>query len=285
MSIGLTNFSSDFSARSIASLNLSSRMRARSFWLSICLSNRFAASLFCASRFETIASSESEPFLSFGLCSSTSPLTRSITIVASQSGQVISKLFAMAVSVYRLPQVFEEVLRVLQARRHTKQVFRRAGAGALARRAVLDETFRPAQRGRADDHLDARRDAQRFLAASADEEREHAAEVAHLLPRDLVTGMRGEPGVVDPLDIRVRCEHLRDRAGVLAMHAHPRGKGADAAEHEPGVERRRHAAEDRAGPLDRLEQLAALGERQRAALNVAVAAEVLGGRVEHDVGA
>src|SRR5207253_2829706 len=95
MSIGFTYFSSVDSAFFTASLKRSSRMRARSFWLSMFLSNFLASSLFCESRFATIASSERPDFDSFFLWRRISPLTRSTTISDSQQGQVISMFAGM----------------------------------------------------------------------------------------------------------------------------------------------------------------------------------------------
>src|SRR5262249_35039413 len=95
-SIGLTTGVSDFSARSSASLNFSSRMRERSFWLAISRSKRACISLFWLSRPATIESSEPLGLRSFTLCSSTSPERRSITRSDSQQGQVTSKFLAMA---------------------------------------------------------------------------------------------------------------------------------------------------------------------------------------------
>src|SRR4029077_10025684 len=68
------------------------------------------------------------------------------------------------------------------------------------------------------------------------------------------------------------------RAGALGRH--PAGEGAHAAQHQPVVERRGDRAEDVAQVVDALPELVAAGEDEGAPLDVAVAAEVLGRRVE-----
>ena len=81
------------------------------------------------------------------------------------------------------------------------------------------------------------------LVLRLDEERDHAAEVAHLPPRDLVAGMarRGRG--------RARARRRGARRGtrrsprVLAVLAHAQRERLDPAQDEPGVERAGHGAE------------------------------------------
>ena len=79
-------------------------------------------------------------------------------------------------------------------------------------------------------------------------------------------------------------EELRDAPSVLAVRAHAYRKRLHPAQHEPRVERAGHGAERL------LQEVEALGERvvvggDEAADHVAVAAEVLGRRVDDEVGA
>ena len=98
--------------------------------------------------------------------------------------------------------------------------------------------------------------------------------------------MRFEAGVVHRLHALVRREKARDGHRVLAVHAHARRERADAAQHEPGVERRGHAADELAHVQRRRRTTRrCFAKRERAALHVAVAAEVLRRRVQDDVGA
>ena len=120
--------------------------------------------------------------------------------------------------------------------------------------------------------------------AAAQREAHHPAEVGHLLRRGGVTGVVGEAGVEHPLDGAGDREQLDDGPGVGAVAVHPHGERLDAAEHEVAVERGRH------GTGRVLDEAQALGEvvvvdGDEPADHVAVAAEVLGGRVHHDVGA
>ena len=113
---------------------------------------------------------------------------------------------------------------------------------------------------------------------------DHAAEAAHLLGRDLVARVLGQARVV----------HLRDRGcpvrncdhplGVVAVPFHAHGEGLHAAQGEPRVERAGHRAHGVLGEAELLGELVVGGD-QRAADDVGVAADVLGGGVQHDVGA
>src|SRR5262245_20989702 len=97
--------------------------------------------------------------------------------------------------------------------------------------------------------------------------------------------MRLEPRVVNRLHARVLFESARDGHRVGALLLDPAGERADPAKDEPRVEGRRDGAEDVADVLRLFEELAALAEGDRAALDVAVASEVLGRRVHDGVGA
>ena len=122
------------------------------------------------------------------------------------------------------------------------------------------------------------------LLLRLDEERDHAAEVAHLARGDLVARMVGQARVEHLDHARVLLEEGDDGARVLAVLPHPDGERLQAAEHEPRVERARHGAERL------LQEAEALGDRGvvragEAADDVGVPAEVLRRRVHDDVGA
>ena len=96
--------------------------------------------------------------------------------------------------------------------------------------------------------------------------------------------MRRQAGVEDLRHPRVLVQVAGDGMGVLAVLAHPDGKGLQPAQHQPAVERPRHRAERL------LQEEQALGDgrvvrSREAADQVRVTAEVLGRRVDDDVGA
>ena len=109
-------------------------------------------------------------------------------------------------------------------------------------RRMLDEALDAAEAlgelpdPRSRDELD------RFLLAP-DEERDHAAEVAHLARRDRVAGVRGQARVEDALHARMALEERRDRRRVRAVAVHAHRERLHAAEHEPAVERPGNRAE------------------------------------------
>ena len=77
---------------------------------------------------------------------------------------------------------------------------------------MLDQALDAAERLGELEELRPRDELDRLLLR-LDEERDHAAEVAHLRARDCVAGMRLEPGPEHALDRVVALEELRDRAG------------------------------------------------------------------------
>ena len=124
----------------------------------------------------------------------------------------------------------------------------------------------------------------RARAGVAEVERDHPAESAHLPAGELVLGMGGQPGIVDLGDLGPAGEPFGDPAPVGVVLPHPERQGLDAAQRQPAIHRPGHGA---GGVLDEAEPLGQIVPRrdQHAAHHVAVAVEVLGGRVEHDVGA
>src|SRR4030095_394562 len=80
----------------------------------------------------------------------------------------------------------------------------------------------------------------------------HPAEGRQRTARDVVCGMRREPGVMDRLDAWVAVQERGDPQRVVRMGAHRVRQRADAAANEPAVERRRHGA---ARGLDRADAL------------------------------
>ncbi len=88
---------------------------------------------------------------------------------------------------------------------------------------------------------------------------------------------------MDPGHPRVARQPGGDPLGVLARAGDAQLGGLQRAQQQPGRVRIEHGAEDRAVELDPVDQLAAA--ERRAGHQVAVPAEVLGGRVEDQVGA
>jgi hypothetical protein len=104
---------------------------------------------------------------------------------------------------------------------------------------------------------------------------------AHLLGRDLVTGVAGQPRVEHPGDRWMRSQHVRHPQGVLTVPVHPDGerlmpRNVSQASNGPATAPSRSAeGQSLAEPV--------VGHHHRAAHHVGVAAQVLGGRVDHHV--
>ena len=157
------------------------------------------------------------------------------------------------------------------------------GRGVRHLRGLLDEALDAAEALRELPDLRATDDRDRLLLAS-DEERDHAAEVAHLPGGELVSRMAAEARVEHALHPRVPLEVRRDRDGVLAVAVHPHRERLHAAEHEPRVERSGHRAERLLQEREPLRDRVVV-RREEAADDVRVPADVLRRRVEDDVGA
>ena len=87
------------------------------------------------------------------------------------------------------------------------------------------------------------------------------------------------------LDGGVRFEELRDAHGVFGLRADAPGQGVDAAKGQPAIERRRHAAAIALRLAGTLEEVIVVTGDERAADDVAVAADVFRGGVGHHVDA
>ena len=115
-----------------------------------------------------------------------------------------------------------------------------------------------------------------------DLERHDRPPATHLPLRELVLGVRLEPGVQDPADPRVPLEPRRDllRAGVRVEHPHP--QGLQALGQHPGVERAQRGPRVAHGLHLALDQLHRA--QDRAAERASLAVDVLGRGVDDDVG-
>src|SRR6185312_4340931 len=103
-----------------------------------------------------------------------------------------------------LSEIFDEVVRLLDADGETQQVLRRGRAGALDRSPVLDQTFDASEAGRAREQTSAPRSADGRSGTAGDAHGQNRSEsAAHLGCCDLVVRMIRQAGVVDVLDTRV----------------------------------------------------------------------------------
>src|SRR5437879_5596560 len=112
---------------------------------------------------------------------------------------------------------------------------------------------------------------------------DHAAEPFHLAAGELVLRMRRQAGVIDPLHLGMVREPLGDAASVDVVLTHAEPPSLGAAQRQPAAERPRHAARRVLDEPDALGQVVAVHD-QHPPHHVAVAVQVLGGRVQHDVG-
>ena len=192
--------------------------------------------------------------------------------------------------VERLAQVGDQVVRALDADREAQQPVGDPAAVALVlgdravrhARRMVDQRLDAAQAFGEREQLRALGDFERARLRAAQRHRDDAAEAAHLLARELVLRVRGQPGIEHLRDVVALAEEVRDRVRVALVLAHPHRQRLRAARDQERVERAQHRAERL------LQEAQVLGDRvvvrhRRAADHVAVPADVLGRRVDHDV--
>jgi hypothetical protein len=148
---------------------------------------------------------------------------------------------------------------------------------------VLDQALHGAQALAEREQLGGGRYAQGSFATRAQREADHASEVAHLLGGSPMPGVIGQLWIEHSLDGRMADQHIDDRARVGAMTFHTHCQRLCTAQCEIAIERCRH----RTGRVLREAQPfcdVVVVNGNEAADNIAVAAEVLRRRVNHDVG-
>ena len=173
---------------------------------------------------------------------------------------------------------------MLAADRHPDQVGGHVLALGLVAGAALDQRLDPAEAGRVCDQSERGADRIGALGAAADLERHHRPETAHLLRRELMAGVVGEAGIADAGDPGVLGQPPGELGSVRLRALDPQGQRAHAAQGEEDLER----ARDRAGQGAAVDQLAMarlVGGDDDAQQRVRVAADVLGCRVDDEVGA
>src|SRR5262249_42544939 len=133
-------------------------------------------------------------------------------------------------------EIGDEIVGVLQPDRDPEQAFGSAGGGAFDRGPMLDQAFGPAQAGGPGEELEPRGQGQGSLPSSRHDDREHAAEGAHLARGDGVARIAGQAWIVDPLHLSVVGQEPGYSHRAIALDAKAGGHGPNAAKDEPAVE-------------------------------------------------
>src|SRR5439155_9390012 len=137
------------------------------------------------------------------------------------------------------------------------------------------EALRAAEARRAGDDAQPRRQLQGFGASATHLKREHSAEAAHLSAGNVMTRMRGQPGIVHRFYVLMGGETLRERQSVRGVRPHPPRERAHAAHREPALERRWNGTDRRLDGANALCQIIVGAHDEGAAEHVTVPTEVL----------
>ena len=190
----------------------------------------------------------------------------------------------------RLLQVSDQIVRVLKADGQADQVgghFERgAGHGGVGHGArMLDQGFHAAQGFGQGEHFGGSGELLGRFETGGDLDGDHAAETAvHLACRDVVARVGFEAWIPYTFHFGAGFEPLGHFHGVAAVLLDAQVEGFEASDVKPGVERGGHCA---GGVLQEGDLLAGLliVDHHGTADHVGVAADVLGGGVDHHIGA
>ena len=104
---------------------------------------------------------------------------------------------------------------------------------------LRDEAFGAAEARRDQEQLERVDELPRLLVVALDQERDDAAEAAHLLLGDRVIGMRLEAGIPDLFDLGMLLQEARDRQAGAVVLLHAQAEGLQAAFQQEAGERAR----------------------------------------------
>src|SRR5215831_1147391 len=127
----------------------------------------------------------------------------------------------------RLLEILDQVVRVLEADREPQEILGGPRAGALDRRAVLDQALGPAEARGAGEDAQLCRDVHRACPVAADLDRHHPAERGHLAARHLVRSVGRQARVVHRFDLPVAVQERRDAEHVAVAAQIFRGRVDD----------------------------------------------------------
>jgi hypothetical protein len=147
-----------------------------------------------------------------------------------------------------------------------------------------DQAFGVAQVVGNVDQLQRVHEAEGARAAAFDVEGDHGAAAVHLAARQCILRMVGAPGVKDARNARLSGQEVGDPPRIVGLAAHPQIEGFQPLGQQPRIERaerRPGVAKERAQHV--LHQRPVVGE-DGAAQAAALAVDVLGGRIDDDVG-
>jgi len=123
----------------------------------------------------------------------------------------------------------------------------------------------------------------RRFAPALDLERHDGAAAGLLLQRQRMLGMGGQPGVIHAGHLRLRLQPLREFERIRRLRLHAHRQSFQPLEDHPGIERRK----GRPGRAQELEDFLGQGPGAAygAAQNTTLAVEILGGGMDHQIGA
>src|SRR5262249_6067011 len=129
---------------------------------------------------------------------------------------------------------------VLQADGEAQQVLGSLCFWALHRGAMLDQALWSTQTRCPCEELRPRCDCQGTVASPAHFNRDHSSRSSHLTQCEVMARMRLQARIVDNCDGGMSAEEGCYLQGILRVGVHAVWNSADAAQHQPAVERSRH---------------------------------------------
>ncbi len=149
-------------------------------------------------------------------------------------------------------------------------------------RRMLNQAFHATQTFGQNEHLATGQKPRDLGQTAAHHRANHAAETAHLPPRQLVLGMAGQAGIDHPFDFWMPLQPGGDVQGVGTVPLHAQRQGFQAAQDHEAVERAGDRADGVLQVTQPLGQLPATTYRY-AADDIGMAVQVLGRRMDDDI--
>ncbi|CCC96685.1 protein of unknown function [Azospirillum baldaniorum] len=193
----------------------------------------------------------------------------------------------------RAVEVFDDVLGVLQPDGQAEQVRtdvrrrllldRQLGVGGGV--GVGDQALGVAQVVGDHHHPQVVQGAEGLFLAALQEDRQHGAAAGHLAADEVVLRVAGQTRIEHPLHLRVAFQELRHRQGRRALRRHTQLQRLQPLQQQPGVEGRNGRAGVAQVGVDHVRPVLLVVGQDDAAQTAALAIDVLGRRIDDDVGA
>src|SRR6185437_3975544 len=184
----------------------------------------------------------------------------------------------------RLLQIVYQIIRMLEPNRQAQKIDRAARLRAFNRGAMFNEAVRSAEAGCVGKDLYCRKHLECFRPTAHYLHGHQPAETArHLGCGNAMSGMFGQSGIMHGFNFGMCAQKFGNALRTGADTAHTVREALQAAQGEPALEGRRHAAALLLNMADAFEERSTLAEYERSGQNITVTREKFGDGVHGDI--